>query len=226
MSKYSVEEIQSTIDGMIVEHVAIDDLTEYVNNTKIHTDEQIDNIVENILESRFNNPIGIDGDNTILAGHGRVLAAKKLGLKRVPVIRLDHLSDEEKRKYIIADNKLSMSTGFDEDKLRLEMSALAAMDVDLSNMGFGEDELELLTLPVDADLDGLNDLLDGLDGDIEGDTDIDVQTPNSAPKEIKDVDYEDSYKVIVDCKDEQDQERVYEMMEEQGYTCKVISMTK
>ena len=90
-----------------------EELIPYVNNARTHSDEQINQIAGSIKEFGFNNPILLDGENGVVAGHGRLLAAKKLGLKEVPCIELAHLTEAKKRAYILADNKIALNSGWD-----------------------------------------------------------------------------------------------------------------
>ena len=106
---------------MQIEKVAIESLIPYVNNAREHSEEQVDQIAASIKKFKFNNPVLIDQTSGILAGHGRVLAAKKLGLKTVPCIKLDHLSDAEKKAYIIADNKIATNSTYNNTILGLEI---------------------------------------------------------------------------------------------------------
>lgn len=108
-----------------VEQRAVGDLIPYVNNARTHSDRQVALIAGSIREFGFNNPVLVDGENGIIAGHGRVLAAQKLGLATVPVIELTHLSDAQKRAYILADNRLAEQAGWDRELLSLELGDLA-----------------------------------------------------------------------------------------------------
>jgi ParB-like chromosome segregation protein Spo0J len=120
-------------------------LRPYERNARTHSSEQVAQIAASIQEFGFTNPLLVDGSNGILAGHGRLAAAKDMGLAEVPVIVLDHLNDEQRRAYVLADNKLALNAGWDEDLLRLELSDLRLADFDLSLIGFSDDELaELL----------------------------------------------------------------------------------
>lgn len=108
------------MEDLKIEYIEIEKLNHYANNSKIHTKEQIEHIANSIQEFGFNDPLGIAGkDNIILEGNGRVEAAKRLGLKTLPCVRLDHLSKEEQEAYVIAHNATNLETGFD-DKLLLE----------------------------------------------------------------------------------------------------------
>lgn len=102
----------------------VTDLIPYARNARTHSDEQVTRIASSIKEFGFTNPILIDGDNGIIAGHGRLMAAKKLGLREVPTIELSGMTDAQKRAYILADNKLALDAGWDEELLRLEFEEL------------------------------------------------------------------------------------------------------
>lgn len=127
-----------------VQYKSILDLIPYANNTRTHSEEQVLQVVESIQQFSFTNPILIDGDNNIIAGHGRYLAAQKLGMTDVPTIELSHLSDDQRRAYIIADNKLAENSGWDEELLKLELGALRDADFNMDVIGFDEKELEKL----------------------------------------------------------------------------------
>ena len=135
----------------------LDRLVPYERNARTHSPEQVAQIVASIQEFGFTNPLLVDGADGILAGHGRLAAAKDMGLADVPVIVLDHLSDEQRKAYILADNKLALNAGWDEELLRMELGDLQLADFDLSLIGFSDEELaELLPeveelAPEDAD---------------------------------------------------------------------------
>ena len=138
---------------LAVVYRSVDELIPYARNARTHSDAQIAQIAGSIREFGFTNPILLDGAKGIFAGHGRVLGARKLGLERIPCIELAHLSETQRRAYIIADNKLALNAGWDEQLLRLEVADLAGMAFDLSLIGFGESEQARL-LPAH---DGLTD---------------------------------------------------------------------
>ena len=130
------------------------ELIPYAANSRTHSDAQVAQIAASITEFGFTNPVLIDGEGGIIAGHGRVLAAKALGLASVPVLVLDHLTAAQRRAYVIADNKLALNAGWDEDVLRAEIEALGAEDIDLGLLGFDDDELDaLLNPPSDSERD-------------------------------------------------------------------------
>ncbi len=122
----------------------VERLIPWARNPRTHSDPQIAQIAASIAEFGFNNPILVDTKAGILAGHGRLLAARKLGLTEVPVLVLDHLSEAQKRAYIIADNALALNAGWDDDLLREELAALQAEDFDLVVIGFDPHELDTL----------------------------------------------------------------------------------
>ena len=163
----------------------------YINNSRQHSDEQVAQIAASIKEFGWTNPILVDGNNGLIAGHGRLLAARKLNMDKIPVIELAHLSEIQKKALIIADNKLALNADWDNEILKLEIDSLE--DFDLSILGFNETELA--------------NLFDEL---------------KEAP--INDLDYQAAFSIIVDCKDEQEQERIFNELDEKGYKCRVQSL--
>ena len=117
------------------------DLIPYVNNARTHDDTQITQIAASIKEFGFNSPVLVDGENGIIAGHGRVMAAKKLGLDEVPTIELKHLTKTQKKAYILADNRLALNSGWDNDLLALELGELSDDGFNLDLLGFDDTEL-------------------------------------------------------------------------------------
>jgi DNA modification methylase len=149
-------------------------LRPYDKNPRTHSPQQVDQIAASILEFGFNNPVLVDSNQGIIAGHGRLLAAQKLGLEQVPVVVLDHLTDAQRRAYIIADNKLALNAGWDEELLAAELAALGDENFDIGLVGFSDQELA--------------DLLDGW-GVTEGLTEQDEvpeppETPVSRPGDL------------------------------------------
>jgi hypothetical protein len=119
-------------------------LIPYARNARTHSDTQVAEIAASIREFGFTNPILVDGENGIIAGHGRLLAARKLGMTDVPVIELAGMTEAQKRAYVIADNRLALNAGWNTELLALEFSDLASLGFDLSLTGFGEDEIAAL----------------------------------------------------------------------------------
>lgn len=122
--------------------IAVCDLIPYARNARTHSDAQVAQIAASIREFGFCSPVLVDGDNGIIAGHGRVLAARKLGMTEVPCVRLLHLSPVQKRAYVLADNKLALNAGWDEAALRLEIDELQLDGLDIGLIGFDLDEIK------------------------------------------------------------------------------------
>jgi ParB-like chromosome segregation protein Spo0J len=133
--------------GIKIETTPIDKLVPYVNNARTHSPEQVDQIAASIKEFGFNNPVLIDKKNGIIAGHGRVMAARKLELKEVPTVRLEHLTESQKKAFILADNKIAMNAGWDDELLALELKDLDDVMFDLNLTGFDGKELDELIQP-------------------------------------------------------------------------------
>lgn len=129
-----------------IKYKATEDLIPYARNSRTHSAEQVAQIAASIREFGWTNPVLIDGENGIIAGHGRVLAAHKLGETQVPTIELSHMSDIQKRAYIIADNKLALNAGWDSEMLSLEIDELKEAGFDLGLTGFTLDEINGLGL--------------------------------------------------------------------------------
>ena len=123
-----------------IEQRALEALIPYARNSRTHSDAQVAQIAASIREFGFTNPVLVDKDGGIIAGHGRVMAARKLGLKDVPCIALGHLTDAQKRAYVIADNKLALNAGWDEELLAVEFSDLLSEGFDLELTGFAPGE--------------------------------------------------------------------------------------
>ena len=137
---------------MTIEHLKTSDLIPYARNAKKHDASQVAKLAGSIREFGFNNPVLIDKDNGIIAGHGRVLAAQSLALETVPCIRLGHLTDTQRRAYILADNRLAeIGGGWDEEMLKLELADLGELDVDLEAIGFGEEDLAEMEMEDEAE---------------------------------------------------------------------------
>jgi DNA modification methylase len=139
-----------------IELVSIEQLIPYVNNARTHDDAQVAQIAGSIKEFGFNNPVLIADDNSIIAGHGRVMAARKLGLKEVPCMRLSHLTETKRKAYILADNRIALNSGWDNDLLMVELKDLDIDGMDLSLLGFSPDEIDALLNPMEAN-EGLTD---------------------------------------------------------------------
>jgi ParB-like chromosome segregation protein Spo0J len=129
------------LQDLKIETWPIERLVPYARNARLHSEAQVAQIAASIVEFGFNNPVLVGADGGIIAGHARVLAARKLGFTEIPVIVLGHLTENQKRAFVLADNKLALNAGWDFAMLRLELEALATQNFDLKLTGF--DELEL-----------------------------------------------------------------------------------
>ena len=121
--------------------VSIDRLVPYVNNARTHSPEQLTKLRSSLREFGFINPVIIDRDFNVIAGHGRIAAAKEEGITEVPCVFVDYLTEAQKKAYILADNRMSLDAGWDEELLRIEIESLQGADFDVSLTGFGEDEI-------------------------------------------------------------------------------------
>lgn len=170
-----------------IEYVEASKLIPYINNSRTHSEQQIQQVAASIKEFGFTNPILIDEENGIIAGHGRLLAAQKLGMETVPTITLSGLSEAQRKAYIIADNKLALNSGWNDDLLKVELEHLASADFDLSLLGW--DVLPDFKDAIDYSI--LDD--DDLDGELESMTD-DVK--KAIQIEFEAHDYEEAQEVI------------------------------
>jgi ParB-like chromosome segregation protein Spo0J len=180
----------------------LDRLVPYERNARTHSPEQVAQIAASIQEFGFTNPLLVDGSDGILAGHGRLAAARDMGLAEVPVIVLDHLTPEQRRAYILADNQLALNAGWDAELLQAEVAALHLADFDLSLLGFDEDRIAGLLDPEGIDRE---------DG-----------PPTGADDPGKE--YQQKYAVAVECADEAEQETVYEKLNGEGYSCRLLTV--
>lgn len=128
----------------------MDELHDYPKNTRVHTEEQVAEVAASITEFGFTNPVLIDEDGTIIAGHCRTRAARRLGWEAVPAIRLKHLTEQQRAALSIADNKMALNAMWDEELLRQEIDRLLDEDYDLALTGFSQAEYEALTVEYDA----------------------------------------------------------------------------
>ena len=135
--------------ALTIAYKKIKELIPYCNNSRTHSDEQVLQIASSIKEFGFTNPVLIDDQGGIIAGHGRIMAAQKLKMDEVPTITLSDLSEAQKKAYIIADNKLALNSGWDDELLKIELEQLKELDFDLGLIGFSDDELALLMLDED-----------------------------------------------------------------------------
>ena len=175
--------------------VKIVDLFAYANNARTHSDEQIDQIAKSIKKFGITAPILINESNVVIAGHGRLEAMKKLDIKETPAVELKGLTKTEQAAYRLADNQLALNAGWDKGKLSLEIEHLSQLDVDLDLDILGFDNIELGQL---------------LTQDEE--------------KEITEQSYSEVFNIIVECKDETEQEKIFNHLDGEGYKCRVQSL--
>ncbi len=166
-------------------------LIPYALNSRTHSEDQVKQIAASIKEFGFTNPILIDEDNGVIAGHGRLMAAGVLELAEVPTITLKGLTDAQRKAYVIADNKLALNAAWDVDALKTEFMNLSELGFDLDLLGF--DNVEM------------GKLFDDNDGELE----------------IRDEPYSEVFSVIVDCENEMEQEKVFNRLDSEGYKCRV-----
>jgi hypothetical protein len=180
---------------MIIKDVALKNIKPYKHNNRIHSDQQIQRIADSIKKFGFNQPIVIDENNEILVGHGRLLAAEKLGLKDAPCIQLKDLSSNEKRAYRILDNKLQNDSTWDFESLQLEMQELKENDFDMSFCGL--DELGKL---------------------------FPEPEPEVSEDELTDLTLDSRYAIEITCINELEQKEVFEKLKEEGYKCRILTL--
>jgi ParB-like chromosome segregation protein Spo0J len=137
-----------------IEHVKIESLIPYARNSRTHSDAQVAQIAASIKEFGFTNPILIDGEGGIIAGHGRLMAARKLNLSEVPCIRLEHLTKTQVRALVIADNKLALNAEWNMELLKIELGELDALNFNLELTGFVGDDLTEAMFGKDLTEDG------------------------------------------------------------------------
>jgi DNA modification methylase len=138
-----------------IEWMSVETLIPYAKNARTHSDEQVAQIAGSIKEFGFNNPVLVDKDNSIIAGHGRLMAARKLGMDKVPVVQLGHMTEAQRKAYVLADNRIALNSGWDTSMLSLELQELKD-NIDLSLLGFDADELDALLNPIE-ETEGLTD---------------------------------------------------------------------
>src|ERR1035438_9717346 len=135
---------ERVLRDLVVERWPIDRLIPYVRNARTHTEEQVAQVAASIIEFGWTNPILVGADGVIIAGHARLLAARKLKMVEVPVIVLGHLTEAQRRALVLADNKLALNAGWDEEMLRVEMQDLDVAGFNLELIGFSAEEVEVI----------------------------------------------------------------------------------
>jgi ParB-like chromosome segregation protein Spo0J len=176
-----------------IEYKKINDLIPYIKNSRTHSPQQIQQLAASIKEFGWTNPILLDGDNGIIAGHGRLAAARLLNQIEVPTIQLNGLNENQKRAYIIADNKLALNAGWDIEFLNLEIKDLQDAGFDLNLMGFSAEELKEFAPNEDKVIEDMD---------------------------IKD---ESRNLLMIECISEHELQNLFEEMQERGFECKILN---
>ena len=177
-----------------IKYKSVDDLLPYARNSRTHSDAQVSQIAASIREFGFTNPVLIDEHGSIIAGHGRVMAARKLKLTEVPTITLSHLSETQRRAYVIADNKLALNAGWDDELLRLELFELKDLGFSLDLTGFVSSELNNL-----FDENSIESLPDEFDGEAGN-----------------------KWQLLIEYENENQLAEAFETFKQQGLQCKII----
>lgn len=198
-----------TTPNLKIEYLPTRRLIPYAKNAKVHSTTQVEDIANSIREFGFNNPVLVDERDGIVAGHGRVMAAELLGLDAVPCIRLSHLSERQRRAYILADNKLAEKSTWDFAILAEEVNALAELDVDLELTGFDEQELDAL-LKLDEDLLPSN--FGGETIEVSGHKRVIGAQKPEAPQ---------VFRIEVTLKSEEERSALYSDLTANGYECRL-----
>jgi ParB-like chromosome segregation protein Spo0J len=178
-----------------IENIATAELIPYARNSRTHSDEQVAQIMASIREFGFCNPVLIDAAGTIIAGHGRVMAATRMKLETVPCLRLSHLTEAQRRAYVIADNRIALSSSWDSELLSNELSDLHADEFDMSLLGFDADELSKLLGFESEEAESTNEGL--MVGEVE-------------------------YRVVTITAGEHDQSQLITELERRGYKCQPL----
>lgn len=176
-----------------VEYKKASDLIPYVNNTRTHDEKQVNQIASSIKEWGFTNPILVDEQNGIIAGHGRLMAAQKLKIENVPTITLKDLTEAQKKAYIIADNKLALNAGWNNELLMLEIENLKELDFNIELLGFSEEELKF-------------------------------EEEKKEEKELVEEEYKETFQILIECENEEEQEKIYNKLTEEGIKCRIQSL--
>lgn len=178
-----------------IEYVATDDLIPYINNSRTHSESQIKQIAASIREFGFTNPILIDEGGSVIAGHGRLVAAELLELDEVPTITLEGLTDAQRKAYVIADNKLALNSGWDDELLKIEIETLKNLEFDVSILGWDilpefDGALDYSILEDDHE-DALNEMQSGVKKAIQ--IEFDAEHYDEAAQLVKEYRQRDAY---------------------------------
>lgn len=176
-----------------IKYKKIDDLIPYARNSRTHSEEQINQLASLIKEFGFRGAILIDGDNGIIAGHGRVLACKKLGLTDIPTVDGSDMTPAQRKAYVIADNKVALNAGWDYEMLNIEFNDLKDEGFDIDLLAFDEKELQMFDAPEDDPID-------------------DIVT-DDGNKQL----------LLIECTSERELDKLFNEMKERGFECKIMN---
>lgn len=177
-----------------VERRSVDSLIPYARNARTHSDEQVAQLAASIKEWGWTTPVLVDEEGSIIAGHGRVMAARKLGIEEIPVMVARGWSEAQRRAYVLADNKLALNSGWDMDLLKIELQEVGEANFDLEKIGFSVGEMSALF-------------------------DVHEEEETKEQKELVSV-----FEVAVECASETEQETVFNILTKEGYKCRILTM--
>lgn len=222
----------------VIEYIKVTDLKHYARNARTHSEAQIAQLIASIREFGFTNPVLVDENNELIAGHGRTTAAAQMGLADVPAIRLSGLTDAQKKALRLADNRLALNAAWDEELLRIELDELVSLDYDLDLMGFDEAEIEILLGDDWADAPTAPEGIQGEPQDFapaqssptpEQNTaeplnnQAPAQAAPSQPGAQEAARNPWRFGVLVSCEDEGQQFDIFDELTGRGLTCKIIA---
>ena len=178
-----------------VERRSVESLIPYARNARTHSDEQVAQIAASIKEWGWTTPVLVDETGQIIAGHGRVMAARKLGLEEIPVMVASGWSEAQRRAYVLADNKIALNSGWDMDLLKVELQDIGEMSFDLDKIGFSVEEMTSFF--------------------------VETENENNIPeqKELK-----NTFEVAIECENEMQQEDIFNRLTQEGYKCRVLTI--
>jgi hypothetical protein len=191
--KVSKKETQWPADH--VERRSVESLIPYARNARTHSDEQVAQIAASIKEWGWTTPVLVDETGQIIAGHGRVMAARKLGIEEIPVMVASGWSEAQRRAYVLADNKIALNSGWDMDLLKVELQDIGDMSFDLDKIGFSVEEMTSFF--------------------------VEAENENKIPKQKE---LKNTFEVAIECESEMQQEDIFNRLTQEGYKCRVLTI--
>ena len=210
------KKLLTTIANSAIEFLDPANLIPYANNPNTHTKEHLEQIKNSMLQFGWTSPILIDESGMVLAGHGRRMVSLQLELRTVPCLRMSGLSDQEKRAYVIADNRIPKNALWDNDLLTEELRDLLNEEFDLSVLGFADTELDALLGHLTKEAEGPSDPTSTWEGDDELPA-ASESSPESSPEA-----YKATYSILIDCAGEEDQVELLNEFQERGIKCRAF----